>query len=162
MEKIAIGVLAFLLGGAMVYIALDYFGVTPQSAPSPPNATVINISPELLTSLSSSTDNTSVEQIMNQMDEIDISIYGLNGETAQSVMDWYNSINTQNGWTLVRTAQDSVNGWVGVAYGWQKGATGMLVAAWSGSEVVDRTGYDCVVVTATAPMWVWESIMNPP
>jgi len=152
MKILTILIVLGVVGAGAYLIAREGGFITPSA--TYPTATQINLDTATLASMSED------EQIAGILNQIEIKIYGVNGKDMQSIMAWYDNIMLKDGWTLIQTWQDSGNGWGSMAKGWQKGVTGRAIIIWEGTKVKQRSGYDCVVVVATAPMWVWERILS--
>jgi len=153
MNKIIVVLIAIgVIGAGGYFIAKEVGFITPST--EYPTATQIPFS---TASLASMIEDDQIQDILNQ---IQVTIYGVNNKDAQTVMAWYDSVMIKDGWNLVKTWQGSGTGWSSIAKGWQKGITGEAILVWSGSKVKQKSNYDCVIVVATAPLSVWEKILR--
>ena len=162
MNKLITVIIAVALLCGAGYIVLGYTGYvnTPFNTTSLyPNAQEIDT-----TSLSEYVDADIYAMISGLMDELNIQVYGVNGQSASSVISWYESTNLQNGWTPLSdaSADSSGTGWSSYIRGWQKGfpGRGQIVITWDGSKVEQYSGYDTVVLTSSAPMTTYLNIID--
>jgi len=95
-------------------------------------------------------------EYQSAVSELNIEILGINGNTASDIMSWYLYKNNREGWNLEIQESDSGRGWSSYICGWTKLAGGRLVLAVDGTQVEGYTGYDTVVITSHAPIWVYE------
>jgi len=137
MKKLIVGIIAIVAICVAGYAVLGYTGYvdTPFNSTSLyPNAQEIDT-----TSLSNYADDEIYNIIMGLMDELNINIYGVNGQSASSVILWYEQTNAQNGWSLISdtSADSSGTGWNSYLRAWQKGypGRGQIVITWDGSKV---------------------------
>lgn len=154
MKKSSILILAgvvavsFLAG---VFIATQ-IGIIPSSASAYPNST--ELSTGVLNSIVGGMDLD--VDFEGAVSELNIELFGVNGESSQDVINWYNYKNTQDGWSIYRDEHDSGHGWNAYLYAWTKGTSGRVVLAVDGSIVEGYTDYDTVIITSHAPLWVYE------
>lgn len=162
MKKLVAGIIVIVAICIAGYAVLGYTGYvdTPFNSTSLyPNAQEIDT-----TSLSNYADDEIYTIIMGLMDELNINIYGVNGQSASSVISWYEQTNIQNGWTPISdaSADSSGTGWNSYLRGWQKGypGRGQIVITWDGTKVEQYSNYDTVVVTSSAPMTTYMNIID--
>ena len=162
MKKLIAIIIAVAVICGVGYVTLGYTGYvdTPFNTTSLyPNAQEIDTA-----SLSSFADDDIYSVISGLMDELNIHIYGVNGQSASAVISWYEQINIQNGWTVISdaTADTSGTGWNSYIRGGQKGypGRGQIVITWDGAKVEQYSGYDTVVLTSSAPMTTYMDIID--
>jgi len=162
MKKLITAIIVISVLCGIGYVVLGYTGYvdTPFNATSLyPNAQEIDT-----TSLSNYADDEMYTIISGLMDELNIHIYGIDGQSASSVISWYEQTNAQNGWTSISdaSADSSGTGWNSYLRAWQKGlpGRGQLVITWDGSKVEQYSNYDTVVLTSSAPMTTYMNIID--
>ena len=146
---------------AVVIIGAYYFGsetgIISSTASAYPNST--ELSTATFASLMSGTDF-EIDNYEQAVDELNIRIYGVTGDSASDVMDWYNLENAQDGWSIYSNERDSGTGWNGYLNSWTKGVSGRAVITIDGRLVSTYTRYDTIVLTSHAPMWVYEDYFD--
>jgi len=166
MKKIITAIIAMALICIAGYVVLGYTGYvgTPfNTTYLYPNAQEIDTF-----SLGSSTDDNDIDTIQSIIyglsGDLNINIYGVNGQSASSVILWYEQTNAQNGWTVISdaTTDSSGTGWNSYIRGWQKGypGRGQIVITLDGSKVEQYSNYDTVVVTSSAPITTYMDIID--
>lgn len=162
MKKLIIVIIAVAVICGAGYVVLGYTGYvgTPFNTTSLyPNTQEIDA-----TALSNFADDDIYALIMGLMDELNINIYGVNDQSAFSVISWYEQTNTQNGWTQINDASDDTSGigWNSYIRAWQKGypGRGQIVITWDGAKVEQYSNYDTVVLTSTAPISTYMNIID--
>jgi len=166
MKKIILGIITISLVFVVGYAVLGYTGYVG----TPFNATLLypNIQEIDTFSLGDSTDDNDIDTIQSIIyglsGDLNIDIYGVNDQSALSVISWYEQTNAQNGWTVISdaTTDSSGTGWNGYIRGWQKGypGRGQIVITLDGSKVEQYSNYDTVVVTSSAPITIYLDIIN--
>ena len=164
MIKAIIGVIAIIC--IVGYAVLGYTGYVE----TPFNATMLypNVEEIDAFSLGNSTDDNDIDSIQSLIfglsDELNIDIYGVNDQSAFSVISWYEQTNSQNGWALISdvSSDSSDIGWNGYIRAWQKGTPGrgQIVITLDGSRVEQYSNYDTVVITSSAPMTTYMNILS--
>ena len=155
MKKLIVCIIAIVAICVAGYAVLGYTGYvdTPFNSTSLyPNAQEIDTA-----SLSNFADDDAVfSVIIGLMDELNINIYGVNDQSAFSVISWYEQTNAQNGWTPISDISDDASGtgWNCYVRAWQKGypGRGQIVITWDGSKIEQNSGYDTVVLTSSGPV----------
>ena len=150
-----IGVIAVVLVG--VYYIGSETGIISSTASAFPNSTELSTS--TFSSLMSGTDF-EIDNYEQAVDDLNIRIYGVTGDSASDVVDWYNLENAKDGWSVYSSEQDVGYGWSGYLCSWTKGTSGRAIIAIDGTLVSTYTGYDTIVLTSHAPLWVYEEHFN--
>ena len=146
-----IGIIAVVLVG--VYYISSETGIIPSTASAYPNSTELSTS--TFASLMSGTDF-EIDNFEQAVDDLNIHIYGVTGDSASDVINWYNLENAQDGWSIYTSEHDSDAGWNGYIYSWMKGTSGRAVITIDGNLVSSYTSYDTIVLASHAPMWIYE------
>lgn len=150
-----IGVVAVVFIGGY-YIGSE-IGLIPSTVSSYPSST--ELSTATFASLMSGTDF-GIDNFEQAVDDLNIQIYGVTGDSASDVINWYNLENAQDGWNIYTSEQDSGTGWNGYIYSWTKGTSGRAVLTIDGNLVSTYTAYDTIVLTSHAPLWVYEGYFD--
>lgn len=143
----------FVLAVAVGFVLGSYFGLIGSTVSAYPNSTELP-----------SDDFTDVADMINMdfddyetaVDELNIRIYGVNGDSANDVISWYSYQNEKDGWEILASDHDSGSNWDGYLYAWSKVLQGRAVIAVDGSIVETLTEYDTIVLTSHAPLSVYE------
>lgn len=156
MRVIVIATLVVLVIGVVVAALAMQTGLLSLSAtPVYPQAQSLDISTQELSN--------SVPQFPEDFggdSRLDLNVYGVNGVTAGEVTSWYRTQLANQGWELNNSNYYSGSNWESYVNGWVKGEQGTAMIVWSGPAVQARSGYDAIILTATAPVEVWEEILE--
>jgi len=152
-KKIIIGVaFLFVLLGVCYFTGnqVGLLGTTVQTYPD--SVKLSNNIAEVL----QATGLENISQYQDAVDELDIQLYGVNDKNAFDTISWYVLQNSQEGWDVIKDDHITGNNWDAYIYAWQKTLGGRAVIAVDGILVKTLTGYDTVVITSNAPIWVYE------
>jgi hypothetical protein len=164
MKKITLGIIAVVSICITGYVVLGYTGyvITPLNTTMLyPNIQEIDTIP-LIDYIDD--DIELIQSIISGLsDELDVHVYGINDQSAFSVISWYEQTNIQNGWGLLDdvSADSSGQGWNGYLRAWQKGypGRGQVVITLDGYKVEQYSNYDTLVLTSSAPMTAYMNII---
>ena len=160
------GVIIFIglvtVGGAM---ALNYLPnpFVSNVAPVKPNYTTIMDSFNWLDSIPDIPD-----ELLDSFDELNVQVYGYDGETSDSLSDWWFSKNIADGWSYKPTYSfsDTGKGWTYDLKTYTKGTMAMVILTYDGSKIewatklVTGEDYDAVAITSSAPYWIYENLIS--
>ena len=86
--------------------------------------------------------------IQGYIQSLHIKAWRLDGQTAFSVIDDYNTQYTSEGWTQLESSTDSGLGWSSYTMSWSKLLNGRCIIAAEGSSI--RIAYNCDTIVVTS------------
>lgn len=162
MKKATSVLLAVLIILSSMYLILGYTGViqspfsTALAYPESNEIDISNYAPLL--------SDTGYSNIISSLDELDVHAYGINGQTVEEVVSWYEIKNMENGWipfqredTWTYSSRYNCDIYTRV---WNKILKGQVVIVLGGSGVKTITGYDVVALTSSAPLSTYEEYIT--
>jgi len=142
-----IGILVLAI--AVGFVLGSYFGVIGSTVSAYPNSTELSSNEFIDVADAIDMD---FGDYATAVDELNIHIYGITGNSANDVISWYSYNNNKDGWEVLASEHDSGTNWNGYLYGWSKNLQGRVIIAVDGNFVETLTDYDTIVLTSHAPL----------
>jgi len=164
MKRSTIALISIFFILIFFYLTFGYIGIiqSPLSNVDSPCIFTSSVSEIDINMASDYIDADLYSQIVGIRDDLNIHAYGVNGETALSMINKYEQKNAADGWSLYPdgSKSDSGPGWNAYMRVWTRIFKGQIVICADGSRVRSLSGYDVVILTSSAPMSTYASLMD--
>lgn len=165
-KAVGVGVLVLILASVGVAMTMNYL-------PNPFVANVAPVKPNYMAVMDDfdwlkEVPDDLPDELIDVFDELNVKVYGFDGETSDSLSDWYFSKNVADGWSYKPewSSSGSGNGWSYDLKTYTKGTMAMVILTYDGSKVkavtklVTGEDYDAVAITSSAPIWTYQQIVD--
>ena len=158
-KSVALLVVILVISGS--YVVLGYTGAIQSPFSKPP--TYADARELDFTLLSSFVNDEAFSKMIEDAEALDAHIYGVD-DSAETVIMWYETENSKNGWEPFRRQSmwtfQSVPGYAIYTRMWNRYLKGQVVIAIEGTYIQRYMGYQTVVITSSAPLSTYDQYFN--